>query len=49
MEGRLVRGVGEEAGLEAEALAEAIRLVPAGLDRTVEEVAGIELQAGGVG
>ena len=49
MEFRLVRRVGEEAGLEAEALAEAVRLVPAGLDGAVEEVAGVELQAGGVG
>jgi len=46
VEGRLVRRVGEEAGLEAEALAESVRLVPAGLDRAVEEVAGIELEAG---
>ena len=49
MERRLVRRVREEAGLEAEALTEGKGLGPAALHGTSEEVAGVELQARGVG
>jgi hypothetical protein len=45
----LIRRVGEEARLEAEALAESEGLGPAALHGAGEEVAGIELQARGVG
>jgi len=49
MERRLVRRVREKAGLEAEALAESEGLGPAALHGASQEVAGVELQAGGVG
>ena len=49
VEGRLIRRVGEEAGLEAEALPVAERSAAAPDDGAVEEVAGVELNPGCVG